>query len=128
MEHFLSTDAVQQHFQAALAELPYPVSQPPGDAEAQTWITFQEISATAQTASNTWMRVRHMVQVHAWTHGEDDEHRTAFFHALQLLREAGVRVYSWGIDETEKDTGIHHIACTCVWNQRPEGYEDEEEE
>ena len=83
MEHFLSTDKVQQHFQAALAELPYPVSQPPGDAEAQTWITFQEISATAQTASNTWMRVRHMVQVHAWTHGEDDEHRTAFFHALQ---------------------------------------------
>ena len=44
--------------------------------------------------------------------------RVAFFMALELLNAAGVRVFSWGPDEYEQDTGIHHIACTCEWWQR----------
>lgn len=112
-------DKVQQFFTAALSGLPWPVSQPPGDADAETYITFQEIGGSLYQASGTPTRVRHMVQLHAFTHSADDAHRTAFFAALDRLKAAGVRVYSWGLDDYEKDTGIHHIACTCVWWQRP---------
>lgn len=118
MNDLLTTDVVQQHFMAALADMPVPVSQPPGDAQAETWITFNEISADGMTASNDVRRLRHLVQLHAWTHSEDDEHRTAFFMAIELLKAAGVRVFGWGPDDYEQDTGIHHIACTCEWWQR----------
>ena len=64
-------------------------------------------------------RVRHLVQLHAWTHSQDDAHRAAFFAAVALLKAAGVRIYSWGPDEYERDTGISHIACTCSWWQAP---------
>lgn len=117
-QDLMSCDLVQQHFMAALQDLPVPVSQPPGDAKAETWVTFNEISADARTAGNAVTRVRHLVQLHAWTHSEDDEHRTAFFMAIELLKAAGVRVFSWGPDDYEQDTGIHHIACTCEWWQR----------
>ena len=118
MNDLLTTDVVQQHFMAALADMPVPVSQPPGDAQAETWITFNEISADGMTASNDVRRLRHLVQLHAWTHSEDDEHRAAFFMAIELLKAAGVRVFGWGPDDYGQDTGIHHIACTCEWWQR----------
>ena len=119
MADLMTDDAVQQFFTSALATLPYPVSQPPGDAEAETYVVFNEVSARAQTASNDAQRVRHLVQLHAFSRAEDDEHRQAFFAALALLKEAGVRVFSWGPDDYETDTGIHHIACTCSWWQAP---------
>lgn len=40
MDNLMTADAVQQHFTAALKDMPVPVSQPPGDAEATTWLTF----------------------------------------------------------------------------------------
>lgn len=106
---------VQEFFYEALRDLPWPVSQPPGDAEAETYITFNEVSGSLYTASNAPTRVRHLVQLHAWTRSPDDDHRVAFCAAIEQLRKVGVRVFSWGPDEYEKDTGIHHIACTCEW-------------
>lgn len=118
MAELLTTDVVQQHFFEALKDMPVPVSQPPGDAQAETWITFNEIAADTRTAGSVVTRVRHLVQLHAWTHSENDDHRTAFFMAIELLKAAGVRVFGWGPDDYERDTGIHHIACTCEWWQR----------
>ena len=118
MADLFTTDVVQQHFYAALQDLPVPVSQPPGDAGAETWVTFNEVSADGRSASNEVRRVRHLVQLLAWTHAQDDEHRTAFFMAIELLKDAGVRVFGWGPDDYEQDTGIHHIACTCEWWQK----------
>lgn len=112
------TDMVETFIQGTLTPLGYPVSQTPGDASAQTWITWNLTSGRALPAANEWTRVRHMFQLHAYTHGQESEHRTAFFAAIDALRAHGVRIFSWGGDEYEKDTGICHIACTCVWNQR----------
>lgn len=116
----MAEDIVQQFFALALKGLPYPYSQPPGEAEAETYVTFQVAGGSGYLASNAINRIRHLVQLHAYTHSDYDEHRAAFFAALAKLRRAGVRVYSWGPDDYEKDTGIHHIACTCVWWQTPD--------
>ena len=115
----MADDIVQQFFTKALEGLPYPYGQPPGDADAETYVTFHEAGCTGYTASNEPQRARHLVQLHAWTHSETDDHRAAFFAALAMLKKAGVRVYSWGPDEYEKDTGLHHIACTLTWWQPP---------
>ena len=45
MSDLLTTDVVQQFFYGALKDMPVPVSQPPGDSEAETWITFNDVSA-----------------------------------------------------------------------------------
>lgn len=113
-------DTIETFVQGVLAPLGWPVSQTPGDASAQTWLTWNLAGGRALTASDEATRVRHMFQVHAWTHGEQSEHREAFFAALDALKDAGVRVFSWGADEREKDTGICHIAATCVWHQHNE--------
>ena len=126
MTDLMTTDAVQQFFTRALEALPYPVSQPPGEADAETYVVFHEAAGSAWTASNDAARVRHLVQLHAFSHADDDEHRKAFFAALALLKAAGVRVYSWGLDDYENDTGIHHIACTCTWWQAPEKKEEDD--
>lgn len=115
----METDIVQQFFTKALEGLPYPYSQPPGEADAETYVTFQEVGCTGYTASNEAQRARHLVQLHAYTHSDNDEHRAAFFAALAKLKRAGVRVFSWGPDEYEKDTGMHHMACTLTWWQPP---------
>lgn len=120
----MGEDRVQQFFTAVLSDLPWPVSQPPGDSSAETYIVFQEVSGSALLAGNTATRIRHLVQLHAFSHSQNDDHRAAFFAALARLKAAGVRVYSWGIDDYEQDTGIHHIACTCTWWQAPEQKEE----
>ena len=117
--NLLEEDAVQQFFTRALRGLPYPYSQPPGDASAETYVTFNEVGCSVYSASNEPTRARHMVQLHAYTHSDNDDHRAAFFAAMAKLRKAGVRVYSYGADEYEKDTGMHHIACTMTWWQQP---------
>lgn len=119
-DDLLEQDAVQQFITRALSGLPWPASQPPGDLSAPTYLTFSEVRGSLYMAGNRVKRVRHMVQLHAWTQLDGDEHRTAFFEAIRRLRAAGARVYSWGPDEREKDTGISHIACTLTWTQRPE--------
>lgn len=128
MSDIMTDDAVQQFFTSALAALSYPVSQPPGESEAETYVVFQEVSGSAWMASNEAARVRHLVQLHAFSRADDDEHRKAFFAALALLKAAGVRVFSWGPDDYETDTGIHHIACTCTWWQAPERKPEREDE
>ena len=75
MSDLLTTDVVQQFFYGALKDMPVPVSQPPGDSEAETWITFNEVSADSRTASNGVQRVRHLVQLHGWSHSQDDDPR-----------------------------------------------------
>lgn len=112
------TDRVETFIQSTLAPLGVPVSQTPGDASADTWITWDTVSGRELTASNIGTRVRHMFRVHAFTHGVSSEHRTAFFAAIDALRAAGVHVFAWGPDERDPDTGICHIVCTCTWNQR----------
>ena len=126
MAELMTEDRVQQFFYGVLKDLPVPVSQPPGNAEAQTWVTFNEIAADSLTASGETQRVRHLVQLHGWSHSQDDDHRTAFFMAIELLKAAGVRVFGYGMDDYEQDTGIHHIAATCVWWQTPENMKREE--
>ncbi len=111
-------DAVEQVFMDALRDLDWPVSQPPGLAENETYLTFNAIAGDERTASNEPTRIRHMVQLHAWSRSDEGEHRTAFFAAADALRRAGVKIWSWGPDTYEQDTGIHHIACTCVWWQK----------
>ena len=88
-------------------------------------MTFNEASgAPAEHASNAPTRTRHLVQLHAFSHREDGAHRRAFFAALTLLEKAGARVQSWGPDDYEKDTGIHHMAATfavwMMWNDEKE--------
>lgn len=112
------TDRVEQFIQNTLSPLGYPVSQTPGDASAETWITWNIASGRELTASNVGTRVRHLFQVHAYTHGAESEHRAAFFAAVNALKAAGVHVFAWGPDERDADTGICHIACTCTWNQK----------
>ena len=121
-------DSVQQVFYSALQACGYPVSQPPADAEMETYIAFNEVSARASGASNMATRVHHLVQVHAYSHSQDDEHRKAFFAALHALQERGVKVWSWGPDDYDRDTGMHHIACTCAWIERVEKEEKQEEQ
>ena len=111
-------DIIETFIQSTLSPLGVPVSQTPGDASAETWITWNTVSGREWLAGNTVTRVRHIFQVHAWTHGVDSEHRQIFFQAIDMLKAAGVRVFAWGMDEREADTGISHIACTCTWNQK----------
>lgn len=127
MDDMMSTDIVQQFITSALEGLPYPYSQPPGFADAETYVTFFEVQGSGRTASNVVTRIRHLIQLHAWTHSDTDEHRAAFFAALAKLRRAGVKVFSWGPDEYEKDTGLHHIACTLTWWERPNAMEQFED-
>lgn len=124
----LATDIVQQFFTKALADMPYPVSQPPGHAQAETYVVFNEVSGDGLLASNGIQRLRHLVQLHAYTHSDNDEHRAAFLMALAKLKKAGVRVYGWGPDEYEQDTGMHHISCTCSWWQTPGAAEQNKQE
>ncbi len=118
-------DRLEAFVMAALSALPYPVSQPPAGAENETYVTFNEASGTpAEHASNEPRRVKHLVQLHAFSHREDGAHRRAFFAAMKLLEKAGARVQSWGPDDYEKDTGIHHMAATfamwMTWNDEKE--------
>lgn len=125
----MEEDVVQQFITRALRDLPWPVSQPPGDAQAETWVTWMEAGCQAYTASNEAQRARHLIQLHAWTKSEDDEHRAAFFAAVSALKRAGVRVYSRGADVYESDTKLHHIYCTLTWWQPPDAmarFEDDD--
>lgn len=117
---------VETVFAAALAMLPCPVSQPPGDSTAESYVTFFEVQGVwGESASNTPTRLRHLVQLHAYSHLGDGTHRRLFLRAMKLLRAVGVRIESSGLDDYEKDTGIHHMAAYCEW---VEPIDNEEEE
>ena len=62
---------------------------------------------------------RHLVQLHVYSLLEDGTHRALFFQALALLKAAGVKVTSWGLDDCEQETRRHHISCTCSWVEPP---------
>lgn len=107
---------VLELFAATLRPLPWPATQPPGDSQAPTYLTFNETAwADREAASNGARRRRHLVQLHAITSGWDGEHREALRQAIALLKAAGVRVYAGGPDTYETDTRRHHIACTCEY-------------
>lgn len=107
---------VLELFARTLAPLPWPATQPPGDSQAPTYLTFNETSWTdAEGASNAARRVHHLVQLHAITTGSDGEHREALRQAIALLKAVGVRVYAGGPDIYETDTRRHHVACTCEY-------------
>ena len=86
------TDKVQQFIYKTLAPLPYAVCQPPGQSTADTYLTFNETQGSFYQASNDPTRIRHLLQLHAFSRLEGGEHRAAFFQALELLKAAGVRV------------------------------------
>lgn len=110
-----------EHFQAALAALPCPVSKEPASGGAETYAVFNEAQGSfAGYASNTPHRLRHMVQVHIYSRRDDGTHEALLGQAIRLLRAAGVRVYHFGPDLYEADTGYHHIAATCVWTETTE--------
>ena len=111
---------VEQRFTSTLAALPCSVSQPPGTAEDDTYCTFFEVSGSyLASASNQTQRIRHLVQLHVYSLLEDGTHRALFFQALALLKAAGVKVTSWGLDDYEQETRRHHISCTCSWVEPP---------
>ena len=65
-------DKLEAFMMAALSALPYQVSQPPGGAENETYVTFNEASgAPAEHASNAPTRTKHLVQLYAFSHRED---------------------------------------------------------
>lgn len=105
-----------QFFQATLLPLPCPVSKEPAGGKHETYATFNEVLGTfTGYASNQPHRLHHTVQVHVFSKCDDGAHQTIFHQAIAMLRAAGVRVYSYGPDMYETDTGYHHIAATCEW-------------
>lgn len=112
---------VNEFFYSILSGLPWPVSRNPAGGENETYLTFNEVSGSlVEASSNEPQRRRHLVQLHAFSHRNDDTHRRAFFQGVDLLRKNGVRIFSWGPDQYETDTGIHHIAATCEWLTTPD--------
>ena len=110
---------VEQTFQTALSALPCPVSKPPAGGKNETYATFNEVLGTYEAhASNDPRRLTHMMQVHVFSKKDDGTHRTLFFQAIALLREAGARVRHYGPDDYETNTGYHHIAATCEWAEK----------
>ena len=110
-----------QFFQGTLSQLPCPVSKEPAGGKHETYAVFNEVRGTfTGHASNQPRRLRHMVQVHVFSKRDDGTHQAVFHQAIALLRAAGVRVYSYGPDMYETDTGYHHIAATCEWAERIE--------
>lgn len=108
-------------FQSALAPLGYPVSQQPAGGEHETYLTFNEVlGGFTAYASNEPHRLRHTVQAHVFSKRDDGAHRDILLAAIRALRRAGVRVYTYGPDMYEDDTGYHHIAATCEWVEKPE--------
>lgn len=109
----MSYDAV---FAALLAALPCPVSKMPGGGAHETYAVFGEVLATpTHSASNAPRRLRHTVQVHLYSRRDDGTHETLLREAMRLLRAGGVRVYSYGPELYETETGYHHIGATCEW-------------
>lgn len=106
-------------FKATLDPLGYPVSKEPAGGQNETYIAFNEAAGTfTGHASNQPHRLHHMVQVHIFSKLDDGTHETLLQQAIGLLRAAGVRVYSYGPNQYEKDTGYHHIAATCAWTEK----------
>lgn len=105
---------IEELMDSVLASVTYPCSQPPGYADEDTYLTWNETYCGSLTkASNAGTRIRHLVQIHGWSHLADSSHRAALKEAVQAVMDAGHRVIHWGPDDYEEDTGIHHIACTC---------------
>lgn len=97
---------------AALSALPYQVSQPPGGAENETYVTFNEASgAPAEHASNAPTRTKHLVQLHAFSHREDGAHRRAFFAALTLLER---RAHGYRAGDR---TTMRRTQASTTWRQ-----------
>lgn len=108
-------------FKAILDPLGYPVSKEPAGGQNETYIAFNEALGTfTGYASNKPHRLRHMVQVHVYSKRDDGTHEALFQRAVRLLLAAGVRVYSYGPDLYENNTGYHHIAATCEWTEKTE--------
>lgn len=106
-------------FQATLLPLGYPVSGQPAGGQHETYLTFNEVRADfIAHASNEARRLRHTVQVHVFSRRDDGAHRDIMRSAIRALRKAGVRVYSYGPDMYETDTGYHHLAATCEWTEK----------
>lgn len=104
--------------QSALGALGCPVSKEPAGGAHETYAAFNEVRGTfTGHASNAPHRLHHMVQLHIYSKRDDGTHAVLFREAIRLLREAGVRVYSYGPDDYETDTGYHHIAATCEWTE-----------
>lgn len=109
----------EQTFQAALATLPCPVSKPPAGGKNETYATFNEVLGRYEGyASNGARRLYHMLQFHVFSKRDDGTHRVIFAQGIMLLRNAGIRVRSYGPDDYETDTHYHHIAATCEWCEK----------
>lgn len=110
-----------EHFKTALDPLGCPVSKEPAGGQHETYAAFNEVLGTfTGYASNQPHRLHHMVQIHVYSKRDDGTHETLFHKAIRLLRVAGVRVYSYGPNLYDNNTGYHHIAATCEWTEKTE--------
>lgn len=109
-----------EKLQSILQALPCPVSQAPG-AGGETYCVFNLGDGKfAGHASNKAGRIKQTAQVHLFSKKDDGTHQALMKQAIALLQAAGVRIFDWGPDLYESDTGTHHIAITVVYAYKTE--------
>lgn len=110
---------MEELYQSTLSALGVPVSQPPAGGQYETYIVFNETYGEYDAhASNRARRLYHQVQLHVYSKRDDGTHRDLFFRAVDLLRDAGIRIRSYGPDDYEQETGLHHIAATTEYVEK----------
>nr|DAQ01337.1 MAG TPA: Protein of unknown function (DUF806) [Caudoviricetes sp.] len=82
----------------------YPLNECP-----DTYIAWFEVKATPESASNRWIRVRHMMQVDLYSREPLD---TLLAATLYALKRAGCVISDWGPETYETETRYRHIQIT----------------
>lgn len=100
---------VHETIKAALEGLAPRVGRHPLPDRPGTYIAWFEVLARPINASNTWIRVEHLMQVDLYSQFPLDK---LLARTLHNLRRAGFRIDAWGPETYEQDTGYRHIAIT----------------
>ena len=100
---------IHEVLKEALTGLAPKVGRHPLDERPDTYIAWFEVLATPVTASNQWIRVRHMMQVDIYSKQPLDELVAA---VLYKLRRAGCRIVDWGPELYKSDTRYRHVPVT----------------
>lgn len=100
---------IHEVLKGALTGLAPKVGRHPLDERPDTYIAWFEVLATPVTASNQWIRVRHMMQVDIYSKQPLDELVAA---VLYKLRRAGCQIVDWGPELYESDTRYRHVPIT----------------
>lgn len=94
---------------AALEGLAPRAGRHPLPDRPDTYIAWMELLGKPISASNTWIRVEHLMQVDLYSQFPLDD---LLARTLHNLRRAGCRIDDWGPEIYEQDTGYRHIPIT----------------